>query len=96
MATLPSAEDAVNLNFKKVYYKVQTWLENELKTQNWGMKVDNFHIIPISMIQDPASSKLLNISDILWMQNCLYLYHGHANMCGHRKVYLFRNIACST
>ena len=89
LAVLPPSEDAANLHFKRVYYQVQTWLDNKLQAEDWGWKREDTGMIPIFMTQDPAPSELLKMIFCGCKSGC-------ANMCGCRKAGLFCTIACST
>lgn len=88
LAQLPPSEDAANLHFKRVYYQVQTWLDNPLRAEDWGWKHENSGMSPMTMTQEPAPSELLQMIFCSCKTRC-------GTQCGCRKAGLFCTMACS-
>ncbi|KAI4474116.1 hypothetical protein M0804_015008 [Polistes exclamans] len=58
LSAYPKSSDIQHLY--RVYYQVQTWLDNQLNPEDWGWKLIDNTLEPIKTLLPPAPEKLLN------------------------------------
>lgn len=87
LSTLPPTSVAARQHINRVYYQIQTWLGKNLEPQEWGWKLENEILEPITTLLPPAPAELLNTI----FCNCK---NGCGSRCGCRKSGLLCSLAC--
>ncbi|GBP22242.1 Histone-lysine N-methyltransferase SETMAR [Eumeta japonica] len=88
LSCLPPTSASAIQHFYRVYYQVQTWLDNELNPEDWGWRLIGNTLEPIQTLLPPAPDKLLNTI----FCNCK---KGCNAKCGCRRVGLLCSLACT-
>lgn len=89
LSSLPPTSDSGRQHFFRVYLQVQQWLGNNLDATNWGWKMKNGHLIPITCIMAPAPEELLNLISCNCKKGCQRACQCRStglhcsSMCGH-------------
>jgi len=54
----------------RVFYQVQFWKGNSLNAEEWGWKICNRSMVPISTDKDTAPQSLLKLVRCTWKSGC--------------------------
>ncbi|KAI4493650.1 hypothetical protein M0804_001826 [Polistes exclamans] len=79
LSCLPPKSASAIQHLYRVYYQVQTWLDNQLNPEDWGWKLIDNTLEPIKTLLPPAPEKLLNTI----FCNCK---KGCTAKCGCKKI----------
>ncbi|GFY75699.1 uncharacterized protein TNIN_370461 [Trichonephila inaurata madagascariensis] len=85
LSNLPPTSVAAHQHINRVYYQVQSWLENDLKPQEWGWILRNEFLEPITTVLSPSPDELLNT-----------IYCNCKNGCGSRCECKKSGLQCSS
>ena len=88
LASLPPTSASAMYHFYRTYLIVQEWLGNILPPTEWGWKVDDGDLIPITTDLPVAPDKLLH------MVSCGCKADGCGAACGCRKLGLYCTSMC--
>ena len=88
LASLPPTSASAMYHFYRTYLIVQEWLGNVLPPTEWGWKVDDGDLIPITTDLPVAPDKLLH------MVSCGCKADGCGAACGCRKLGLYCTSMC--
>ncbi|KAI4485934.1 hypothetical protein M0804_006423 [Polistes exclamans] len=88
LSCLPFTSASAIQHLYRVYYQVQTWLDNQLNPEDWGWKLIDNTLEPIKTLLPPAPEKLLNTI----FCNCR---KGCTAKCGCKKIGLQCTSACT-
>lgn len=86
-ASLPSTTNSARYHAFRTYHQVQKWYGNEKDLEDWGWKLDNNGLWPITITEKPAPDNLLNVI----FCNCK---KGCGRACSCRKSGLKCSLIC--
>lgn len=87
LSNLPPTRSAAHQHLNRTYFQIQKWLGQDLNPLDWGWKLKNESLEPITTTSKPAPDELL---DSIFC-NCK---NGCGPRCGCRKSGLKCSLAC--
>lgn len=88
IATMPPTSAAARQHSLRTYYQVQLWYGVQKNAEEWGWKMTNTGLTPLTTLKDPAPQALLKFISCKCKTGC-----GAA--CGCRKAGLHCSVICS-
>lgn len=87
LASLPPTMNAARYHAFRTYHQVQKWCGIEKDPEVWGWKLDTNGLLPVTMTEQPAPNKLLNLIFCSCKKGC-------SKACSCRKAGLKCSLIC--
>ena len=86
-ASIPPTEAAAQQHAFRVFHQVQQWIGNYLDPEQWGWKLTENGLVPITTLKPPAPERLLQLISCKCKTDC-------QGRCGCRRAGLFCTKLC--